>query len=70
MIVPQNQIYVTGDIHGEIDIGKLDTKNFQAAKKLSKNDYLIVAGDFGLPWSGNRANTMVHHLESRIRKAG
>jgi len=37
-------IYVTGDIHGEIDISKLNTQNFSQAKA---GDYLIVCGDFG-----------------------
>lgn len=40
-------IYVTGDIHGEIDISKLNTQNFSQAKA---GDYLIVCGDFGLIW--------------------
>lgn len=36
-------IYVTGDIHGEIDISKLNTQNFSQAKA---GDYLIVCGEF------------------------
>ena len=36
-----------GDIHGEIDISKLNTQNFSQAKA---GDYLIVCGDFGLIW--------------------
>ena len=31
-------IYVTGDIHGEVDISKLNTQNFSQAKE---GDYLI-----------------------------
>lgn len=46
-------IYVTGDIHGEIDIGKLSNKNFPEQKKLTKNDYLIICGDFGLVWQNS-----------------
>ena len=37
-------IYVTGDIHGEVDISKLNTQNFSQAKE---GDYLIICGDFG-----------------------
>ena len=43
-------IYVTGDIHGEIDIHKLSNKNWNEAKNLTKDDYLIIMGDFGLPF--------------------
>ena len=42
-------IYVTGDMHG--DLRRLRSK---AAKKLKKNDYLIVCGDFGFLWEGSK----------------
>lgn len=42
-------IYLTGDTHGTIDIGKLSTKNLEASNtRLGEDDYLIVLGDFGL----------------------
>lgn len=41
-------IYVTGDLHGHIDISKLNTRNFSEQKYLTKKDYLIICGDFGL----------------------
>lgn len=40
-------IYVTGDTHAGIDIAKLSSKSFVENRLLSKNDYVIVAGDFG-----------------------
>lgn len=43
-------IYITGDIHGEMDIKKLSNKNWEVGKDLSKNDYVIILGDFGLPF--------------------
>lgn len=46
-------IYVTGDIHANLDIGKLSTKRFPQQKQLGKNDYLIILGDFGLVWDGS-----------------
>lgn len=46
-------IYVTGDTHANIDISKLNTKNFPQQKSLSKDDYIIVSGDFGLVWDGS-----------------
>lgn len=41
-------IYVTGDMHG--DISRLRSR---AARRLKKNDYLIVCGDFGFLWDGS-----------------
>ena len=42
------------DLHGSIDISKLNTTNFPIQKELTKNDYIIVAGDFGLVWDGSK----------------
>lgn len=53
-------IFVTGDIHGGIDISKISNENFPQAKQLTRNDYVIVCGDFGLPflpsdtWDGDQ----------------
>lgn len=41
-------IYLTGDLHGPIDINKLSNKNWKEAKNATSNDYLIILGDFGL----------------------
>ena len=46
-------IYVTGDLHGHIDISKLNMKNFSDQKHLTKKDYLIICGDFGLIWNNS-----------------
>lgn len=43
-------IYITGDVHGSIDIEKLSNKNFPEGKNLTRRDYVIVCGDFGLPF--------------------
>lgn len=45
-------IFITGDTHGSIDIDKLSTKHFPEQKNLSKNDYVIICGDFGCVWDG------------------
>lgn len=44
-------IFVTGDLHGNIDIKKLNSHNFPINNELTKNDYVIIAGDFGLIWN-------------------
>jgi DNA repair exonuclease SbcCD nuclease subunit len=43
-------IYITGDTHIPIDIHKLSTRNFPIQSKLTKDDYVIIAGDFGGVW--------------------
>ena len=45
-------IYITGDTHVPIDISKLNSKHF-FSKKLTKEDYVIICGDFGGLWAGN-----------------
>jgi DNA repair exonuclease SbcCD nuclease subunit len=47
-------IFITGDIHGEIDISKLNSKKFPQGKLLSKSDYVIIAGDFGVIWDASK----------------
>ena len=46
-------IYVTGDTHGNIDIHKFNTTIFPEGKTLTKDDYVIVCGDFGLVWNND-----------------
>lgn len=43
-------LWVCGDIHGAHDIGKLNMNSFPAQKNMSKDDFLIILGDFGLVW--------------------
>lgn len=31
-------IYITGDLHGDIDKAKLNTKNFPEQRKMTKDD--------------------------------
>mgnify|MGYP002975395777 CR=1 FL=1 len=47
-------IYVTGDTHANIDIAKLNTTKFPQQKELTKNDFVIICGDFGLCWDASR----------------
>ena len=41
-------VYVTGDIHGGLDMQKL--RDWDLGESLTSDDYLIIAGDFGFPW--------------------
>lgn len=44
------RIFLTGDTHIPIDIEKLAQNHFKVQKELTKEDYVIVLGDFGLYW--------------------
>ena len=41
-------IYLTGDTHRKLDIAKV--KTFAKTEGLTKEDYLIILGDFGALW--------------------
>ena len=43
-------IYITGDTHGEFDFRKLTTEYFPEGANHTKNDYVIICGDFGGVW--------------------
>ena len=43
-------VFLTGDTHGDRDIGKVEAFA-QVAGQLTRDDALIVLGDFGLVWS-------------------
>lgn len=45
-----SRIFLTGDIHGSMSISKLSSKLFKEGKNLTKDDYVIILGDFGLLW--------------------
>ena len=47
------RVFVCGDLHGgEVgDALKLNSRNFPEARKLTKNDYVIILGDFGYVWN-------------------
>lgn len=42
-----SRIFITGDTHADYDWKKLTTKCFPEQKELTKDDYVIIAGDFG-----------------------
>lgn len=46
-------IYLTGDIHGDLSIRKLGAKSWPEGRELTREDYVIILGDFGLVWDGS-----------------
>ena len=59
-------IFVTGDTHIDYDIRKLNSDNFPLGKTLTKDDYVIICGDFGGVWYGDRRdNYWLNWLEKK-----
>lgn len=58
-----SKIYITGDIHGEMDLFRLSSKRFIEGKELTKDDFVIIAGDFGLLWKNDPDAAERYHLK-------
>ena len=59
-------IFITGDLHGNIDKSKLNTQFFPQQKELTKDDFVIIAGDFGGIWDESRSeNWLLRWLEKK-----
>ena len=52
-------IFVTGDTHRKLDIKKLDAENFSEQSILTRDDFLIITGDFGGIWTGDLSDDEV-----------
>ncbi len=53
-------IYITGDCHQ--DFGRFNTGIFPEQKEMTKDDYVIVCGDFGGVWNRGGENKEEKHL--------
>lgn len=61
-----NKIFITGDIHLNVDIKKLSFKNWPMSRELDKEDILIICGDTGLTWNtSNEVKYWCDWLEDR-----
>ena len=47
-------IYITGDTHG--DFHRFSADNFPEGKTLTKEDYVIICGDFGGIWDVEKSS--------------
>lgn len=55
-------IYITGDCHREF--GRFNTKNFSEQKNMTKDDYVIICGDFGGIWDkGKESKEEKYYLD-------
>ena len=58
-------IYLTSDIHREWDIHKINPNEFKAGNNLTRDDYVIICGDFGCVWdSGSGDRFWLNWLET------
>ena len=48
------RIFLTGDVHGDVTSARLGKRLFPEGEGLSKEDFLVVLGDFGLFWHNPR----------------
>ena len=51
-----SRVFVTGDLHSHIDMHKLSTEAFPEQRELTKDDYVIICGDFGCVWDGGKTD--------------
>jgi predicted phosphodiesterase len=58
-------IYLTGDTHGDIDYNKISFKNWHESRNLTKDDYLIILGDFGYYWDLDTHNYLRNFYKER-----
>lgn len=60
-------IYITGDIHGDPN-SRFSVKEFPEQKQMTKEDYVIICGDFGLVWDKEESpkeKWLLDNLDSR-----
>ena len=54
-------IYITGDTHG--DFRRFSADNFPEGKILTKEDYVIICGDFGGIWDVKKSSPQHSHID-------
>ena len=53
------RLFITGDTHADIDWQKLNTLYFPVQKSLTKDDYVLICGDFGAVWDGDKTDKCI-----------
>ncbi len=54
-------VYLTGDIHGETK--RFSKKNFPEQENMTRDDYVIILGDFGIIWSQSEDKEEKYYLD-------
>ncbi len=60
-------IYLTGDIHG--DLKRFRKDSFSEQLDMTKDDYVIILGDFGLIWDQEESEDEKYHLDILEKKS-
>lgn len=55
----KGRVFVTGDTHGTHDFMKMRTFGHRKELELTKDDYVIIAGDCGIVWSEHDLTRMI-----------
>lgn len=57
-------LFITGDTHGTIDIGKVIQyfENESIKKKISKEDYLVILGDTSICWDNGKIDLEIKRI--------
>ena len=58
-----SKIYITGDIHGENSLFRFSSKKFPKGNDLTRDDYVIIAGDFGLLWNNTPNKQELYNIK-------
>ena len=53
-------IYITGDCHQSFE--RFNTRNFPEQREMSKEDHVIICGDFGGVWNKDTESKQEKHL--------
>ena len=60
------RLFCCGDTHQDIDIHKLNSTNFKIGNELTKEDIMVILGDWGAIWSGDcRDDKMLNWWKNR-----
>lgn len=54
-----SNLYFCGDTHHSLDIDKLKPENFQVQESMTKDDVLVVLGDWGGIWYGDKRDKKI-----------
>lgn len=54
-----SRLFVTGDCHGDYDHHKLTTRLFPDQAELTRDDVVLITGDFGVCWDGGKQDQYI-----------
>lgn len=58
-------LFITGDTHGGANESKLNARYFPNYKECTKEDYVIIAGDFGYVWDNSSKEVHLREVLNR-----